>query len=181
MDCSPPGFSVHGILQARILEWIALSFSKGFYQDRYQACDPVIKPVPKDTYRTKENKIFFPTSLSVFWKIWPEKLSTPIIKFLCSCCSVNKSHPAHRDPKDWRTVGFPGLHYLPEFAQTHVHWVSDAIQPSHLLSPPSPPALKLSQHQGLFQSQFFASCGHSIGAWASVSVLLKNINFLNFI
>ena len=44
--------------------------------------------------------------------------------------------------------GFPILHYLLEFAQTHVHWVSDAIQSSHLLSPPSPLALKLSQHQG---------------------------------
>ena len=43
------------------------------------------------------------------------------------------------------------LHYLQEFAQAHVHSVSDAIQPSHPLSPPSPPALKLSQHQGLFQ------------------------------
>ena len=43
------------------------------------------------------------------------------------------------------------LHYLREFAQAHVHSVSDAIQPSHPLSPPSPPALKLSQHQGLFQ------------------------------
>ena len=46
--------------------------------------------------------------------------------------------------------GFPILHYLPEFAQTHVHWVSDAIQPSHHLSLPSP-ALNLSQHQDLFQ------------------------------
>ena len=47
--------------------------------------------------------------------------------------------------------GFPVLHYLLEFAQTRVHWVSDAIQPSHLLSSPSPPAFNLSQHQGLFQ------------------------------
>ena len=47
--------------------------------------------------------------------------------------------------------GFPVLHHLPDFAQTHVHWVSDAIQPSHPLSPPSPLALNLSQHQGLFQ------------------------------
>ena len=46
---------------------------------------------------------------------------------------------------------FPVLHYLQEFAQTHVHSVSDAIQPSHPLSPPSPPALELSQHQALFQ------------------------------
>ena len=43
------------------------------------------------------------------------------------------------------------LHYLPEFAQTHVHWVSDSIQASHPLLPPSPPTINLSQHQGLFQ------------------------------
>ena len=47
--------------------------------------------------------------------------------------------------------GFPVLHHLPELAQTHVHWVSDAIQPSHPLLSPSPPALNLSQDQGLFQ------------------------------
>ena len=47
--------------------------------------------------------------------------------------------------------GFPVLHYLPEFAQIHVQWVSDAIQLSHSLTSPSPPVLKLSQHQGLFQ------------------------------
>ena len=49
------------------------------------------------------------------------------------------------------TPGFPVLHCLPEFAQTHVHWVSDAIQLSHPLSPPSPLILNLFQHQGLFQ------------------------------
>ena len=52
---------------------------------------------------------------------------------------------------DCSTPGFPLLHYLPEFAQTHVHWVGDAIQPSHPLSSPSPPVLNLSHHQGLFQ------------------------------
>ena len=45
--------------------------------------------------------------------------------------------------------GFPILHHLLESARTHVHWVDDAIQPSHPLLPPSPPALNLSQHQGL--------------------------------
>ena len=49
------------------------------------------------------------------------------------------------------TPGVPVLHYLPEFAQTHVHWVNDVIQQSHPLSSPSPPVLNLSQHQGLFQ------------------------------
>ena len=54
-------------------------------------------------------------------------------------------------PMDCSTLGFPVLLYLPVFAQTHVHLVSVAIQSSHPLSPPSPPALTLSQHQGLFQ------------------------------
>ena len=49
------------------------------------------------------------------------------------------------------TPGFPVFQDLPELAQTHVHWVNDAIQPSHPLLPPFPPALDLSQHQGLFQ------------------------------
>ena len=51
------------------------------------------------------------------------------------------------DPMDCRASGFPVLHCLPEFAQTSVHWVGDAIQPSHPLSSPSPPALSFSQHQ----------------------------------
>ena len=51
---------------------------------------------------------------------------------------------------DCSTPGFPAYHQLSEFTQTHVHWVSDAIQPSHPLSFPSPPAFNLSQHQGVF-------------------------------
>ena len=55
------------------------------------------------------------------------------------------------DPMHHRTPGLPIHHQLPEFTQTHVHWVGDAIQPSHPLSSPSPPAHNLSQHQGLFK------------------------------
>ena len=55
------------------------------------------------------------------------------------------------DPMDCSTPGFPVHHQLPELAQTYVHRVSDAIQPSHPLSSPSPPAFNLPQHQGLFQ------------------------------
>ena len=51
---------------------------------------------------------------------------------------------------DCSMSGFPIFHYLSEFAQTHVHQVSDAIQPSHPLLPLSPPVLNLPQHQGLF-------------------------------
>ena len=55
------------------------------------------------------------------------------------------------DPIDCSTLGFPVHHQLLELTQTHVHWVSDAIQPSHPLSSRSPPAFNLSQHQGLFK------------------------------
>ena len=54
-------------------------------------------------------------------------------------------------PMDYSTPGFPVFHYLPEFAQTHVSWVTDAIQPCYPLSPPSPLALNICQYQGLFQ------------------------------
>ena len=52
---------------------------------------------------------------------------------------------------DYSTPGFPVLHHLPELAQTHVHQISEAIQPSHPLSPTSPPTFSLSQHPHLFQ------------------------------
>ena len=55
------------------------------------------------------------------------------------------------DPMNCSTPGLPVNHQLPESTQIHVHRVGDAIQPSHPLSSPSPPALSLSQHQGLFQ------------------------------
>ena len=67
------------------------------------------------------------------------------------CCSVAKSCLTLCDPTDYSTPGFPVLHRLSEFAQTHVHWISDAIQPSHSLWPPLSPAPNLSQHQSLFQ------------------------------
>ena len=60
------------------------------------------------------------------------------------CCSVTKSCPTLCDPMDYRTPGLPVLHHLLELAQTHVHWVGDAIQPFHPLSSPSPPAFNLS-------------------------------------
>ena len=55
------------------------------------------------------------------------------------------------DPMDCSTPGFPVLHHFPELAQTHVHQVNDAVQASHPLRSPSPPAFNLSQQQGLFQ------------------------------
>ena len=65
--------------------------------------------------------------------------------------SVTQSCLTLCDPMDCSTPGLPVQHQLPEFTQTHVHQVGEAIQPSHPLSSPSPPALNISQHQGLFK------------------------------
>ena len=67
-----------------------------------------------------------------------------------SLSSVTQSCPTLCDSMDCSTPAFPVHHQLPEFTQTHVHWISDAIQWSHPLSSPSLPAFNLSQHQGLF-------------------------------
>ena len=77
----------------------------------------------------------------------------------CCCCSVTQSCPALCDSMDCSTWGFLVFHCFPEFVQTHVHWVSDAIQPFHPLSPPSPLALNLFQHQGLIQ---WVSSSHQV-------------------
>ena len=76
---------------------------------------------------------------------WNEK------NWIAGNCSVAKLCLTICNLMDCSTPGFPVLHYLPEFAQTHVHWFGDAIQPSHPLSHPSLPALNLSQHQDLLK------------------------------
>ena len=87
--------------------------------------------------------------------------------------SVAQSCPTFCDPMNHSTPGLPVHHQLPEFKQTHVHQVSDAIQPSHPLSSPSPPALNLSQHQSFPMSQLFAWGGQSTGVSALASFLPK--------
>ena len=96
---------------------------------------------------------------------WAEEIETGlwqgcyIVGSLFSLCVqfslVAQSCPTLCDPMDC----LPVHHQLQEFTQTYVHWVSDAIQPSHPLSSPSPPAFNLSQHQGLFQ---WVSSSHQV-------------------
>ena len=94
---------------------------------------------------------------------------------LYSCCLVAQLCLNLCDPMDCSMPGFSTLHHLLEPAQTHVHCVDNAIQPSHPLSSPSLPALNLPQHQGFFQWVALCIGGQSIGASASASVLLVNI------
>ena len=97
--------------------------------------------------------IFLPSGSS--GSAWPLESSSYLPKHITVVfSSVQFSRSVVSDslrPMNRRTPGLPVHHQLLEFTQTHVHWASDAIQPSHPLSSPSPPALNLSQHQGLFQ------------------------------
>jgi len=117
MDCSPPGSSVHGIYQARILEWVAISSFMRSFQPRNQTHIPCISHIDK--------WILYHWAT---WKAWHTNLS-------CCCCSVALSCLTLCDPMGCIMPGFPVLHHLPELAQTHVHWVCNAIQPSHPLVP----------------------------------------------
>ena len=125
----PTDSSVHGILQARILEWVAISSRvTSWPRDRTQVS--CIGRQILYHWAIREAPIYVHTSVQF--------------------SSVTQSCPTLCDPMNHSTPG-PVHHQLPETTQTHVHWVGDAIQPSYPLSSPSPPALNLSQHQGLFQ------------------------------
>ena len=114
-------------------------------------------------------RVWLQASNGQFWCLWMGLVALPlpirpwthyIISFsfsffIHSCCSVTQLCLTLCEPMDCSTPGFPVLHHLPEFAQTHVHWVNDAIQLFHPLLPPSPLALNLSQHQLQLQHQSF--------------------------
>ena len=109
---------------------------------------------------------------------WLHLLSLLIIQFhhVGQFSSVTQSCPTLGDPMDCSMPGLPIHYQLLEFTHIHVHWVSDAIPPSHSLSSPSPPAFNLSQHQGLSQ---WVSSSHQVAKvlllTASASVLPVNI------
>ena len=88
--------------------------------------------------------------------------------------SVTQSCSTLCDPVNRSTPGFPVHHQVLEFTQTHVHWVGDAIQQSHPLSSPSPPARNLSQHQGLLKWVSYSHQVAKILEFCSTSVLPKN-------
>ena len=89
--------------------------------------------------------------------------------------SVAQSCPTLCDPMNCSTPGLPVHHHLPEFTQTHVHRVRDAIQPSHPLSSPSPPAPNPSQHQSLFQ---WVNSSHDLAIVNSVAMSIGiNVSF----
>ena len=116
-------WTIHGILQTRILEGVAFPFSRGSSQ-------------PRD--RTQVSCI-----AGISLPAEPQFSSVQFSSVAQPCLTLC-------DPMNCRMPGLPVHHQLPEPTQTHVHWVGFAIQPSHPLLSPSP-ALNISQHQGLFK------------------------------
>ena len=117
---------------------------------------------------------------------WEWKLVQPLWRTVWRCLkklqielpsvqfsSVAQSCPTLCDPKNRSTPGLPVHPQLLEFTQTHVHWVSNAIQPSHPLSSPSPPAPNPSQHQSLFQ---WVNSSHEVAKGLDTAILLLGIH-----
>ena len=151
LDYSLLDSSVHGIPQERILEWVAISFSRGIFPT--QGSNPGLLHCRQILYHQSHQGS--PNSIN-----WLKMVKTPVgwtvkslIKLLSwnQFSSVAQSCPILCDPMNCSTPGLPVHHQLPEFTQTRVHRVNDAIQPSHPLSSPSPPAPNHSQRQSLFQ------------------------------
>ena len=201
VDCSPPGSSVQGILQARTLGWAAMPSSGDLQEPGVEPTSPVSPARQEDSLPPCH--LGSPAMLlllitvkltSVYDVRWGSSLRTrrpaflfhllhslpstsgapprpspvsrgPVLHWLSRCpqLSTSLSNAVRQSvvqslsrvrlfvTLDCSTPGLPVHHQLPEFTPTHVHRVGDAIQPSHPLSPPSPPAFNLSQHQGLFQ------------------------------
>ena len=145
MDCSLPGTSVHGILQVRRLEWVAMYFPRGSSWPTDRTC--------------------LSCSAGGFSTTEPPGKPIPIISVQFGCSVVSNSLQPH------------GLQHArapcpsPTPAQTHVHRVSDAIQPSHPLSSPSPPAFSLAQ--GFFQ---WVSSSHQVAKVLEFQLQLNSYN-----
>ena len=114
---------------------------------------PLISPIylPSHNLSPPKNQLLCSNGIRT---LRPSQFFEVFASFL-SCCSVAQSCPTLCSPMDCSTPGFPVLHHLPELVQVHVHWVGDAIQSSHPLSSPTPPALKLAQHQSLSTESAF--------------------------
>ena len=147
IDSNPPGSPVPGILQARTLEWVAISLSSAWKQKvkvKSLSCVRLFATPWTAAYQAPLSMGF---SRQEYWSGVP--LPSPITGIQLS--SVTQSCPTLFDPMNHSTPGLPVHHQLLEFTPTHVRRVCETIQPSHLLSSPSPPASNPSQHQDLFQ------------------------------
>ena len=131
------------------------------------ACFTCINSINPPNIPTRQNLYYFQFTKGDIWdkdrelvqwlhrnrEPWYQSILESSVQFSLSVVSDSLR------PHELQHAGLPVQHQLPEPTQTHVHWVSDAIQPSHHLSSPYPPSLNLSQHQGLFK---WVSSSHQV-------------------
>ena len=124
------------------------TFSVGYYS-KSKDCLKVVKVLPDQCpeFTFQDDRI----NQKVLKKEKPVLKQETLLLYYLQFSAVAQSCPTLCDPMNCSTPGLPVHHHLPEFTETHVHRVGDAIQPSHPLSSPSPPAPNPSQHQSLFQ------------------------------
>ena len=135
-----------GSLETKLVEVDGIPFE--LFQILKDDAVKVLHSIYKQTWKTQQ----WPQDCkrSVFIPI-PKKGNSKECSSSVQFTSVAQSCPTLCDPMNCSTPGLPVHHRLLEPTQTHVHWVGDAIQPSHPLSSPSPPAFNPSQHQDLFK------------------------------
>ena len=150
MDCNPPCSSVHGIIQERVLEWVAIPFSR----------------------RSSRSRDWTLVSglAGRFFTIWDTRKALER-----QFSSVTQSCPTLCNPMNHSTPGFSVHRQLPELTLTHVHRVGDAIQPSHPLPSPSPPTFRLSQHQGLFK---WVGSSHQVAKGLEFQLQLQSFQWI---
>ena len=145
MDCSPPGSSVHGISQERTLEWVAIYFSRGSSWPTDRTLISCIGRRVLCHWATRE-VLMYREDIKI------------LVKVSVQFSSVGQSCPTLCDPMNRSTPGLPVHHQLPEFTQTHVHWVGYVIQPSHpvisscrplFLLPPIPPSIRVFSNESI--------------------------------
>ena len=182
MDYSPPGSSLYRILQARILEWVAMPSSRGSSWPRYRtpvSYVPCMAGGFSTTNATWEAPRLIVFKYKITVAITLENCLGNIFGSYCpketlllfSCPVMSDSLWPHW--LQYIRSSYPSS--SPEVAQVHAHCVGNAIQPSHPLTPSSPSALNLSQHQGLPVNWLFTSDNQDTGSSASASVLPMSI------
>ena len=130
--------------EARILEWVTIPYPRGSSGPGIEPMSPAGPALVSRCF----NIVYLGSLESYPFALASVQFSS-ITQFSLTLCN----------PMDCRMPGLPVHQQLPEFTQTHVHWVSDARQPSHPLLSPSPPTFNLSQHQGLFK---WVSSSHQV-------------------
>ena len=127
MQCSPPGSSVHGIFQARILEWVAVSFSRASSRPRDWIC---VYCIEGGFFTTEPpGKPLLGLQMAIFYvfeesSLWAYVSSPPLLISPVQFSSVAQSCLTLCDPMNRSTPGLPVHHQLPEFIQTHIHQVN---------------------------------------------------------